>query len=447
LAILAPIRASDETVIAVLAIQIDSRQQFSDLAHSGRFGDSAELYAFDEQGRLLTDTRFDNELRRFGLLRRSAPRKTFLHLRDPGFQLSGAPGEIKQSETWPLTRMAEAATRQHRGHDGSGYRNFLGRRVLGSWLFNHELGIGLGIEIAEDEALSGYRTLSRLAMVAFCLVTCLGLVVAAGFVAYRRRIRRITEDTNATLEQRVVERTRELASANGRLAMEVNERRSSESRLRAVQAMLEETTEKYARLSQIDPLTELANRRRFDEFLEREWRRSIRNNSQISLLWIDVDYFKLFNDTYGHGAGDECLRSVAEVLSAAARRPGDLAARVGGEEFAIVLCDTGTEGALRVARQIHAWIEDLAIEHDTTQVIGVDNVTVSIGVASTQPELTSSPSVLVYHADEALYAAKHAGRNCIRTYESSMTDAVDYDDTQTRIKSLRSHELSTRNYR
>lgn len=446
LSVTVPIRASDERIAAVLLLQVDSRVQFSGLVHAGRLGNALETFVFDEQGRTLTDTVHDAALREAGAIVEVGRSRVLAQLRDPGVALLKGQRSLTTREEWSLTQLAQSALRRQSGSDTSGYRNVLGQQVLGAWAYSQELGLGMGAEISESDALATYQPMRHVFLGA--LVAVVGLFAALLFEAarHRARLQRLSDDADARLEARVAERTRELASANGRLALEVNERRSSESRLRAVQAMLEETTEKYARLSQIDPLTELANRRRFDEFLEREWRRCIRNRSQMSLLLLDFDYFKLFNDTYGHSAGDECLRAVAEVLSAAARRPGDLAARIGGEEFAVVLCDTGSEGALRVARQIHAWIEDLAIEHDTTQVIGVDNVTVSIGVASMQPELTSNPSALVYHADEALYAAKEDGRNCIRAYEVGLSDVPEHDETFTRTKSLRSHDLVRRSH-
>jgi diguanylate cyclase (GGDEF)-like protein len=241
------------------------------------------------------------------------------------------------------------------------------------------------------------------------------------------------------LEHGPSERIRALTRANERLAAEVEELRASESRLRSVQVTLEETTEKYARLSAIDPLTNLANRRKFDEFLEREWRRGIRHKLPLSLVLVDVDYFKLFNDTYGHGAGDDCLREVAEVIASAARRPGDLAARIGGEEFTVLLCDTGTEGAMAVAAQIQARIEQLAIEHETTRVPNTDIVTVSIGVVSMLPAPMIGPSVLAYRADEALYSAKQDGRNCIRSYDDIAGDRRS-SSTMSAAPSLRVHE-------
>jgi diguanylate cyclase (GGDEF)-like protein len=220
-------------------------------------------------------------------------------------------------------------------------------------------------------------------------------------------------------ERRVGERTAALSRELLQLREEIEEQRLIESRLRLAQRSLEESSQRFARLSQIDALTNLANRRRFDEFLEREWRRGIRQQTSISLVVVEVDYFKLFNDTYGHGTGDDCLREIAEVIASAARRPGDLAARLGGEEFAAILCDTDLEGARAVAHHVRSAVESLAIDHETTLVQDLDVVTVSIGVASTLPDPNSGPSVLLYHADEALYLAKQEGHNCVRTYEET----------------------------
>lgn len=422
LGIMVPVRAEDGRIVAVLVLQADPRGQFTSLTHSGRLGSTAGVYAFDEQGRALTDDGFTATA-------------------------TAENARVAPTRNRQLAQLEPAVVDKRPGYSVKGYLNSYGQRVLGAWAYSSELDIGIRAEIAEEVALAEHRVLVYLLFSGLVGIAGLGASLIMTIVRHRARIRQLISESDAKIEQRVAERTLELSSANGRLALEINERRTSESRLRAVQALLEETTEKYARLSQIDPLTELANRRRFDEFLEREWRRCIRNRTEMSLLLLDFDYFKLFNDTYGHSAGDECLRAVAEVLSAAARRPGDLAARIGGEEFAVVLCDTGSEGALRVARQIHAWIEDLAIEHDTTQVVGVDNVTVSIGVASMQPELTSSPSVLVCHADEALYAAKQDGRNCVRVYEVGTSDGSEEDETFTRTKGLKAHEPLRRNHR
>lgn len=163
-------------------------------------------------------------------------------------------------------------------------------------------------------------------------------------------------------------------------------------------------------LAVTDMLTAITNRRGFDVRLAQEWRRLRRERRPLSLLLLDVDHFKQFNDLYGHPAGDECLRLVAETIELAIRRPGDIAARWGGEEFAVILLDTDPEGAARVAETVRAAIEALAIPHGGCSSM---RVTASIGVATVIPTPEISSRLLIGLADEALYQAKHQGRNRI----------------------------------
>ena len=162
-------------------------------------------------------------------------------------------------------------------------------------------------------------------------------------------------------------------------------------------------------LSTTDGLTGIANRRAFDDFLDEEWRRALRNEYQISIMMIDVDFFKKYNDTYGHLKGDECLKSVAAILKSAARRPGDMAARFGGEEFVAVLSMSDTKHAVSIAEKIRIEVEALKIPHEKSKISGY--LTVSIGVVSVKPQLDMSPVELIKYADEALYKAKKEGRN------------------------------------
>jgi diguanylate cyclase (GGDEF)-like protein/PAS domain S-box-containing protein len=168
-------------------------------------------------------------------------------------------------------------------------------------------------------------------------------------------------------------------------------------------------------LSEMDSLTELPNRRKFDKVLEREFRRTRRNQPSMALMMIDVDHFKNFNDLYGHQAGDECLRTVAEALRKTVQRSGDIVTRYGGEEFAAVLTDTDEAGALEVAARMLAGVRALACAHAGS---AENIVTVSIGLtmfsldASGQPP---TPQHLLRAADRALYAAKEAGRDRIAT--------------------------------
>jgi diguanylate cyclase (GGDEF)-like protein/PAS domain S-box-containing protein len=169
--------------------------------------------------------------------------------------------------------------------------------------------------------------------------------------------------------------------------------------------------EKLATLAIEDGLTGLANRRRFDERLLEEWGRAYRDGTSLSLLLIDVDHFKKFNDEYGHPAGDECLRSIAGVLTAEARRAPDLAARYGGEEFVMLLPNTDAAGCARIGNRIRSALGKLGMPH--RQNLPSGQVTVSLGGAVCRPgaERSADPASLVEAADRALYAAKDGGRD------------------------------------
>jgi diguanylate cyclase (GGDEF)-like protein len=163
------------------------------------------------------------------------------------------------------------------------------------------------------------------------------------------------------------------------------------------------------KLSRLDGLTGIANRRYFDSYLLTEVRRGARERQPLSLILLDVDHFKAFNDCYGHQVGDDCLRRVAAALSSAGRRPADLPARYGGEEFAIVLPATALEGAVDVAKAVARVIGGLAIPHARSAVD--PNVTLSQGIVSLVPEKETSSEDLIERADQALYQAKQQGRN------------------------------------
>lgn len=190
--------------------------------------------------------------------------------------------------------------------------------------------------------------------------------------------------------------------------------RSPEGALEAVVLVMADTSdrkraeEELESMSRRDGLTGLANRRAFEERLELEWRRAVRNKGQVALLLLDVDHFKSYNDTYGHLAGDECLAGVARIVRDGCRHAVDLPCRWGGEEFTVVLADTGLPQALCCAERVRAMVEEARLPRDGQTP---DYVTVSVGVAVAEPSGSGDKGMLVAAADKAMYEAKHAGRN------------------------------------
>ena len=203
---------------------------------------------------------------------------------------------------------------------------------------------------------------------------------------------------------------------------DISARKSAEQGLQAAQANLQRANHALHLLAHQDGLTGLANRRHFDETVEAELRRAMRESTPLALVLIDIDHFKLFNDRYGHPAGDDCLRKVGHAVARCARRPGDLAARYGGEELALLLPNTTESGALDVAEQVLGAIRALQYTHEASPN-GV--VTVSIGVAALVPipAITQS-SNLVQAADTMLYEAKRHGRNMAFPRQVAPAEAV-----------------------
>ncbi len=236
----------------------------------------------------------------------------------------------------------------------------------------------------------------------------------AGFVA---RIQELYADRNAVdqcqvelKDGRTLERyTTALHTEDGRYLGRVWFFRDVTERIRAEQK-LKAAYDEVEKLAVVDPLTSIANRRRFDEYLLSEWRRGMRDQRPLSMILVDVDRCKLYNDTFGHVRGDLCLKEIADTAAEVVTRAGDLVARFGGEEFAIILPNTDERGTLEIARQLWNAVSKRSIAHEGSPH-GV--VTISAGCATMIPQQAIHPSQLIDRADRAMYEAKRRGRNCV----------------------------------
>ena len=209
------------------------------------------------------------------------------------------------------------------------------------------------------------------------------------------------------MNQKLQELTRNQAKI---IAEQTAELKEINAELKAANTKLKEANEELEQLAILDPLLPIANRRRFDEYLKQEWARMCRERRYLSLILADVDYFKQYNDKYGHQAGDRCLIAIAKTIQKSLRRPADLVCRYGGEELVIVLPNTNPDGAIKVAETIQEEIALLKIPHFRSKIS--DYVTISMGLASMIPIKGVSPSMLINVADKSLYQGKNNGRNC-----------------------------------
>jgi len=200
-----------------------------------------------------------------------------------------------------------------------------------------------------------------------------------------------------------------------KLKAEMDLRRAREAELLETTMKLRKANATLERLSYIDELTGVGNRRYFDELYLKEWKRARREESPLSLVIIDIDFFKAYNDFYGHQAGDSCLAKVAGAIAGSLKRPVDFVARYGGEEFALVLPHTELAGARIVAGNVLKAVHALKINHGSSMV--GDRVTISAGIGSLVPGRDDDPDALIHGADAALYRAKETGRNRIETVD------------------------------
>ncbi|EAR23067.1 GGDEF domain-containing protein [Nitrococcus mobilis] len=456
-----PITSANGSILAALMIRIDPLLSFSEVAHVGRIGASGETYFFDRETRMLTASRFTDQLRRIGLIPKDASSILTVSIRNPGVDLTRGEVPTVPIEQRPPTLMARSAiVQQAAGHSAIGYRDYRGVWVLGAWLWDKPLGIGLATEIDENEALAAYHTTRDLFMGALALTVIIAGTTLFGLLTLRwkteQRIRTLAmfPDKNPMPVLRI-DNPLTVGYANGparrflgliqdadgilappewravvtRIFKDGRHRSLEIEQDGAIYSFVltpipesgiiyaygqDVTQQKWAEgylreLSIRDSLTGLANRRHFDEFLDQQWRQLMRSNARIALLFIDIDHFKGYNDRYGHQAGDACLKKIAAVIAGAARRAGDLAARYGGEEFVVVLAQVERPYAQDTAETLRRAVENLAIPHQDSKTASY--VTVSIGLVCAKPDAALSASRLLEAADKALYRAKSRGRN------------------------------------
>jgi diguanylate cyclase (GGDEF)-like protein len=371
-----PVYDTNHQIIALLTLRIDPSSDFTRVTQLGRMGDSGETYAFDNEGMLITNSRFEHQLHNIGLVASESSSMLSVRIADPGGNmLNGFIPNLKRSQL-PLTFMAESALKGKNGFNVAGYRDYRGVPVFGSWMWDSALGFGLATEIDVEEALvPNYKTRNILILAVFSIA----LISLSGFliwIAIEKQANAKLKKAFAELENIVIERTKELQA-----------------------------------LSYQDGLTEISNRRKFDQALELEWHRAMRHKESLSLIMIDIDFFKPYNDNYGHIQGDKCLKQVAKLLEQTSQRVTDIVSRYGGEEFVALLPSTSLEQAKILAEKFRQEITAQNIEHQFTKLDSIHSVTISLGVSSMIPSLDVSPKLLIKQADLQLYLAKENGRN------------------------------------
>ena len=503
-----PILDESDSVIAAVVLRSAPDVTLENILRFGRLGETGETFLFDSAGRMLTGSRFEDQLQELGLFQPAAGEGLSISLRDPGGALLSGFRPALTLEDPPLTKMAAQAVAGRPGIDLAGYRSYLGSGVVGAWEWIDQLGLGVATEINADEAYHAYReirllVLSVLGLTVLLLASLLvrltrsrekavGLAENATLVSnqlqkeisVRRKVENVLRESdeyiraivNSVLEgiittdesgkietfnpaaekifgykdseitgtdfrilvadthQGLLEKRFERYRASGTSglpgsSLELKGRRKkgtvfpmelsiSEMRpgvTRKLTMIVRDITKhkrlekKLRQLSSLDGLTGIANRRTFDRALDLEWQRASRNADPLSLIMLDIDFFKDYNDSLGHQAGDDTLKKIAGTLRILFKRPGDLSARYGGEEFVVLLPQTGPGGAGLLADRLRSEVEMLGIVHPGSHISKV--VTISLGVASLVPKRGSRPEELVSEADKALYQAKDEGRN------------------------------------
>ena len=379
-----PVIIEGQTV-AILLFALDPILHFSRITELGRMGQSGETYAFDRDGLLLTQSRFTKELQTVGVIEDDHLAMLSLKITDPKANLIQGDGYAISEASRELTLMAQRAIKGDCQPYYDAYRDYRGVPVFGAWLWNKTLGIGLATEIDVAEAMHNYFIIRYATLFVLMLITFLTLFVALLPMRFHAKEKQLVEKHKRSLVTTVKARTKALEKSNYKLKQ----------------------------LSEIDPLTCLSNRRAYNRVLMKEVKMAKRSLEPISLIMIDIDYFKLFNDNYGHEQGDVTIQLVSQKIKQSLSRKTDFAARYGGEEFVVILPATNEKGALEVAERIRKNIELSAIEHEYSLKSNI--VTVSLGCVTLEGNNVKEKA-LFQKADHALYLAKKAGRNLVINY-------------------------------
>ena len=387
---LSPILINNK-IEAVLAIRLNLNTFFTQAMDFSQLGSTGETYAFDRNGIMITNSRFDQQLRRTGLV--AANDKSIMNVRitDPGGNLLKGYKPKLSRNLQPLTVMAQAATQGESGYHLEGYRDYRGVTVMGAWHWDETMGFGIASEIDMSEAMLPFNQTRKTMASVLTLTIVLALLLLALVIKIQQASKRSLKKAYNTLEQRVQSRTRELNNAK---------------------EALEQANHDLEILATIDGLTGLANRRTLDSHLESEWLRCRREKKSLGIIMLDIDYFKKYNDHYGHQQGDMCLKTIADALKTihSIRRPGDLIARYGGEEFIIILSDPTHQYIEQTCQRLVEKVRQLGLQHEKSD-LDKKIITISAGCVIEGDLSITTPSQLLHKADLALYTAKHSGRN------------------------------------
>jgi len=513
--IAAPLKNHQKKVIAALVFRLDPTDDFTKITQLGQIGNSGETYAFDKRGLLLTQSRFDKQLKKIGLI--SANQKSMISIRvsDPGGNMLEGFIPTLPITKRPFTFMVKNALSGDTNFNTDGYRDYRGVNVLGTWTWDSKLGFGLATEIDRKEAMSLYTHTKSTVLVVLVLTIILSFGLLFLLLKLEQKSKINLKNAYAQLEDKVTQRTKEFkeseekfrtifesssdalillnrtnfidcneaalnmflcedkddflnslhsdwsaaiqeekmgtqehqlkkkmaqAFRKGELAYEwnyvrrngdifpaevlltsiyMNEEKVLQGTIRDIserkkaQEDLIALNDELERLSFLDGLTGIANRRMFDSTFEREWSHAQRNHKPLSLIFIDIDFFKQYNDFYGHIQGDICLKIVSKTLSSIFKRTVDLLARYGGEEFVIILPNTEIRHAKMLAQTCRNKIIQEKIAHEPSDIH--EFLTISIGVNTIVPKALIEPSSFIDSTDKLLYQAKNKGRNRVES--------------------------------